>query len=437
MPQPNHQLREAREQRESPHEPGEPMSRQELADLVNAWIHEHLGRVACLTANYIGKLERGLVSWPNADYRAALRDLLGAGADRDLGFRRPRRHARGATTVTDVDRKDFLRTALGTALSVPLADLLIPTEPSTVPAVVSPADIQEIRTIAGLFSTWDHTYGGSLVREAVNAQLRQSVALLDKARCPPQLHVDLYAAVGVLGHAAGFMAFDAYAHNDARRMFRLALACAEQAGDWHLRAKVLSSMARQAIWCGDPDKGMTLVELAMVRSDRLTPAERAMLLSARARALAKLGRSQETVNTVGLADEEFTRVRPEEEAPWMRYYDAAQHSGDTGHALFDIAIHGGSSDEASRRLAAAVHDHAPVYVRSRAISGIKLATLTMSTGDPDEAAAIGERAVHDAGIVRSRRAADDLRELYRTATPYQRRDSVAKLRRGIEAAVRA
>ncbi|RCG22489.1 XRE family transcriptional regulator [Sphaerisporangium album] len=413
------------------------MSRQELADLVNAWVHERLGRVACLTANYIGKLERGLVSWPNADYRAALRDVLGACADRDLGFRRPRRHAPGAITVADVDRKDFLRAALGTALSVPLADLLASTEPPTVPAVVTPADVQEIRTIAGLFTTWDHTYGGSLVREAVNAQLRQAVALLDKARCPARLHDDLHAAVGVLGHAAGFMAFDAYAHNDARRMFRLALACAEEADDWHLRAKVLSSMARQAIWCGDPDTGMTLVELALVRSDRLTPAERAMLLSARARALAKLGRFQVTVNTVGLADEEFARVRPEEEAPWMRYYDAAQHSGDTGHALFDIALQERCSDEASRRLTAAVHGHSPVYVRSRAISGIKLATLTMATGDPDEAATIGGHAVRDAGTVRSRRAADDLRELYRMTASHQRRDSVAELRGHIKEAVRA
>lgn len=87
MPEPNHRLREAREQRESPYVPGESLSRQELADMANAWIHEHLERVTCLTANYIGKLERGLVSWPNADYRAALRAILGARTDRDLGPR--------------------------------------------------------------------------------------------------------------------------------------------------------------------------------------------------------------------------------------------------------------------------------------------------------------------------------------------------------------
>ena len=54
------------------------------------------------------------------------------------------------------------------------------------------------------------------------------------------------------------------------------------------------------------------------------------------------------------ADQEFSQVRPSEELPWMRYYDPAQHAGDTGHALFDLAIHGRFVTEACERFAAAV-----------------------------------------------------------------------------------
>src|SRR5690606_17445467 len=285
------------------------------------------------------------------------------------------------------------------------------------------------------FQGWDHDYGGGLVRNAVAAQLQYSVMLLDKSRCPRRLHADLYAAVGLLAHAAAFMAFDAYAHDDAQRMFRLALACAEESGAWHLRAKVLSSMARQSIWCGDADNGLTLCELALVRADRLTPAERAMILSARARALAKLGKVQETLETVKRADEEFARLRPDEEAPWMRYYDTAQHAGDTGHALFDLAIRGRPAADAVNRLADAVAGHTALYVRSRAISGIKLASLVMATGDPEEAASIGVRAVKNAGTVRSRRAQDDMRELHRLARPHANREQVTKLRHPIQSAI--
>lgn len=433
MAEPNAQLRQARERRESPNIAGQVLSRQELADMVNAWIYEHLNRKTCLSANYIGKMERGVLRWPNSDYRRGLRAVLGVKTDGALGFRRPH-HSPVVTTVTDMDRREFLRAAFGTADAVvaghPFAELATPTEATRVPAVIGAADIQGVRDIAGLFSTWDHTYGSGLVREAINSQLRYSVELL-AARCPQRLHTDLYSAVGFLGHVAASMAFDAYAHEDAKRMFRMALACAEEAGDWHLRAKVLSTMARQAIWCGDPDTGLTLVELALVRADRLTPAERAMLLAARARALAKLGRTQETLHTIGMADEEFSRLKTGEEWPWMRYYDAAQHAGDTGHALFDLAINGQFVSEASNRLSAAVAGHGDTYARSRAFSGIKLASLTMTTGAPEEAAVIGTRALRDAATVRSRRAADELRELHRFAAPHNRLTEVAGLRHRI------
>lgn len=436
MAEPNVLLQQARERVPSPSAPGEPASRQDLADLVNAWMLNEKNRVGTWTANYVGKLERGLVRWPNADCRAALRAILGVTQDKDLGFARPRR-ARPPVTVISVDRQTFIRTAaLGMAAALPLAEL-VPAKPANLPAQVSANDVRELKHMASAFLTWDHTYGGGLVREAVAAQLRYSVALLEQARCPPRLRSELFVAVGWLGQVAAAMAFDSYAHDDARKMFRLALTCAEEAGDWHLRAKVLSSMARQAIWCGDADNGLTLIELAMVRADRLTPAERAMLLSARARALGKLGMVPETLETIGHADDQFARIRPGEEPPWMRYYDAAQHAGDTGHALYDLAIDGRFIGEASTRLASAVAGHSAAYVRSRAISGIKLASLTMATGDPEEAAAIGARAVIDAGTVRSCRAQDDMRELSRLARPHDKRTPVAELRHRIAAAVKA
>lgn len=190
-------------------------------------------------------------------------------------------------------------------------------------------------------------------------------------------------------------------------------------------------MARQAIWCGDPDSGLTLVELALVRADRLTPTERAMLLSARARAQAKLGLTQQTVTTVGTADEEFGNARPADDPVWMRYYDDAQHAGDTGHALFDLAMNRQFVSETAARLATAVAGHTATYARARAISATKLASLTMITGDPTEAAAVGSRAVADAGTVRSRRAADDLRELDRFAAAHESVADVAELRQRI------
>jgi hypothetical protein len=155
-----------------------------------------------------------------------------------------------------------------------------------------------------------------------------------------------------------------------------------------------------------------------------------MLHTGRARALAKMGRAQETLAAVGDADQAFTSSQPSEDPPWMAYYDAAQHYGDTGHALYDLAVNG-ARVAAGQRLAAAVDGHTDAYARSRAFSGTKLAALTMITGDPREATAIGHRAIDDAGRLRSRRVADILRELRSAADAHAARPEVADLRERI------
>ncbi|WP_254126458.1 XRE family transcriptional regulator [Amycolatopsis sp. CA-230715] len=387
-------------------------------------------------ANYIGKLERGVIRWPSALYREALRGVLGAATDGALGFTNRRRTV---VKLADVDRKKFLRgvgLGVGALTLAPVAARFQGSEPTPVPSRVGSAEIGQIATAAKVFAGWDHTYGGGLAREAVQAQLHWSAGLLD-ASCHEALRGPLRSAIGYLAHTCGFMAFDAYKHADATNAFEFGLACAEEAGDWHLRAKILSSMARQAIWRGYPDDGLTSIEHALVRADRLTATERAMLYTAHARALAKMRRTREALAAVGRADEEFAHATPANDPPWMAYYDHAQHVGDTGHALFDLAVLGYRPVDAAARLADAVTGHTDAYPRSRAISQTKLATLTMATGDPAEAAVIGQAALDAAGTVRSRRAADDLRELSRYAHRHSRTPEVAALRQRIHTVLAA
>jgi hypothetical protein len=405
----NELFRQARERIPSRQTPGESLSRQEVAELINQWIFDHAHKVVELDANYIGKLERGLIHWPQRVYRDALRAVLRVDTDAQLGLYGTRKRS---ATLDPVNRQQFVRLS-GTIMALPWLDLFTPSTPTPVPAKVTRTEVDQIRSAAAVFSTWDNSHGGGLAREAVFAQLRWSAQLLH-ADCPATLQPELFAAVAQLSSVAGFMAFDAYAHDDARRVFGFGLECAEQSGNWHLRARLLNMMARQAVWCGQPDDGLTHVETALVRSDRLTATERASLHTLRARALAKLRRVQETFAAVGAADDEFSHANPAVDPPWMAFYDHAQHHGDTGHALFDLSIFG-KKTQAAQRLAYSVAHHGPAYVRSRAISRTKLGSLLMVAGDPRRAAAIGQKALDSAGSLRSRRAADDLWELHRYA----------------------
>jgi hypothetical protein len=461
--EPNERLRSARERTGSRESPGHAMSRQEMADQLNTYLFRVTGREFGIDANYVGKLERGVIRWPQKLYRDAFRTVLGVSTDREIGFFNPRRApavagnggAGGPGTSagpgSNGQSGDVGAPGGAAALSVrtgasgpsgtppdasgggllPAAAfaLLAPLEATPIPSRIGRDEIGHVRAAAVLFSRWDHSYGGGFVRDAVVAQLRWSARLL-QAGAGHRERLELHEAVGHLAHVAGFMAFDAYAFTDAERLFRFALACAEAAGTWHLRAKVLSSMARLAVWRGHAATALGLTDLALLRSDRITPTEQAMLLTARARGLARLGRTRETLRVVGAADDAFARSNPADDPPWMAYYDAAQHAGDTGHALFDLEVRGYPT-EAGRRLAAAVSGHTPAYARSRTISRIKLASLLMATDDPREAVAVGTPALEGAGRLRSRRTAEDLRELRRYAGQHANVPDVADLRRRI------
>lgn len=124
---PNDLLRRAREARVSPSGSGRPMSRQELADAASVYLPHPI------TAAYIGKLERGELRWPAKATRAALRHVLGANHDHDLGFYITRRLSRQVDDepIGQADRREGLEHrkllgGLGSAGDSVTAGLVLP-----------------------------------------------------------------------------------------------------------------------------------------------------------------------------------------------------------------------------------------------------------------------------------------------------------------------
>jgi len=428
----NDLLRAARQRTASLTSPDMGLSRQELAELVNTWAWNHHEKMLEHSANWVGQLERGKIRWPGKVSREALRAILGVPTDAALGFVNAR-SARAAVKLENVDRQQFLRASrnLGALAALGPVLALLEGEPTPIPTRVGATDIEQIRTATRAFESWSGTYGGGLAREAVMGQLRWSAGLLD-ATCPDRLRPELYSAIGDLAAVAGYLAVDVGAPEQARRVYHFGLACAEEAGDWLLRGEILSSMAKQAIWTGHPDEGLTLAEQGLVRPDRLTAAGRSRLHTDRGRALARMRRVNETLTAIGTADEHFAHFTPDNEPPFLAYYNDASHAVLTGHPLADLAILGRDPGEATDRLAAAAAGYtAADKTRARAISLTKLASLTMTTGDPLQAATIGHEALDAAGTIRSRHVTNDLRELARHAAEHQHLDEVAHLRQRI------
>lgn len=442
----NDLLRRRRESHPSPTGRGDHMTRTDLAEAVNAYVWASTGRRIALDASTIARYERGLIRWPNATYRDGLRAVLGATKDADLGFRPTRRGRPQAATAgdagptmtrlpaeapDDVNRREFLLTlgavgavGMGTSLDGIAQELeaLAPT------ATVSEADIARLRSIGGFFTSWSHVHGSEQIGLAVSSEMSRAAGLL-KLPCPTRLRPQLLAAVGQLGVATGALLFDSHQHQLSDRILAFATACAEDGGDWHLRAKSLSWRARQAVWVGDAEAGLTFAQLGLVRHDRLTATEQAMLHTAVARAQGRRGDVGATLRAIGDADDAFARADPTNDMPWMAYYDHAQHCGDTGHALAELAVHGVRVEDTTRRLATAVAEHPETYIRSRAISGFKLAALTMRTGDPDMALEVAQAAVRDSAGVRSQRLHQTAMEVAGPAQQHQhdKREEVAEV----------
>jgi hypothetical protein len=132
---------------------------QELAELVKAWIGKHHRTRVELTANYIGKIEQGVIRWPGTMCREALREILSVSDDAELGFvnARARRQAVKLEEVDTAKRQKFVHTTtLGSVslLAEPRATLPERSTPRPTPRRVGASDIAQIRDATQTFTSW-------------------------------------------------------------------------------------------------------------------------------------------------------------------------------------------------------------------------------------------------------------------------------------------
>jgi hypothetical protein len=82
----NELLRQARLRTPSPSNRTKPMSQNELAEAVTAYVQRTTGRDVALDRHIISRWERGGRRYPIAEYREALRAVLSVEGDAELGF---------------------------------------------------------------------------------------------------------------------------------------------------------------------------------------------------------------------------------------------------------------------------------------------------------------------------------------------------------------
>jgi hypothetical protein len=393
------------------------MSRAELAEAVNAWLWRSTGRRYELDGHHIAKYERGVVRYPIAAYRAALRAVLGAGTDTELGFVAPSRQRTEPTALflaggrwapesildasdettrwTLLNRRDALRSGLGAtgaAMLEPLAAGWL--EPlagwsERTGSRFSAVEVDALERAVGLFRSW-RSHGSGLSVEAVVGQLGYITDRLRGTGDHP-LAGRVFLAGAELAKIAGSMYFDAGAHTSAQRYYVVAVQLAKAAREDSFAATTLAALARQSFDVGATKDGLEIVALAQHGTRRsATPRLRAMLATRQAWGHALHGEVYAFQRAVDAAKQSFADTEPGRAEPhWLVGLDAAELAGVIGARYRDLARHQpAQAGRAVDHIGKALRLRDPARTRNRLFDMVGLARAHLITGEPERGCAL-------------------------------------------------
>lgn len=358
---PNHLLRDLRQRRPSPSGSGRSLSRQELADAVNAHLYADGHGHACIDANYVGKLERGQIRWPTAAVRAAFRVILGAPTDAALGFYivRTTATARPAAAIQpsfgaplpsteissavasgtggwpldhaiadtdEVNRRELLRvlTMAGMLIGDPSVGDLDWERIGTAIDGDRPFDAATLDQYEALNSSLWRSFGAAESKADVAPLVDRHLATLTRAlrlSHPIGVHRRLCAATADLLQLSGELAFDANRYTDAARCYSLATTASREAGAFDLWACAMTRYAYISVY----EQSFANAHEMLAAAARLAAngdsalSTRYWVQSVRAQALAGLGMFDECQRALHAAEAVHHLTGTVHNGGWLRF----------------------------------------------------------------------------------------------------------------------
>ncbi|WP_327097048.1 hypothetical protein OIE68_45525 [Nocardia vinacea] len=258
MSENNVQLRAARQAIVSP-VTGYAMSRDEVAEAANAWAHAR-GVSMDMSGNYVGRLERGTMRWPNADYRNALRAVLGAATDAALGFFPPGESAVVSTIAghiiadthhvarepkldedDDMERRQLLVGGTAAGLTV------ITHRPQRFPTRIGINAAKRLAARVDSYVNTEQRVGGGTLATAARTDLEHAEMMLQTHDIDGAALPAFVSAAGNMAVMAGWLFYDSDDQDAATACYRDALALAAEVGDDELAAHTCLNRALQTI----------------------------------------------------------------------------------------------------------------------------------------------------------------------------------------------
>lgn len=416
------------------------MSRQELADAVNAYLwNEHRVRER-LDEKDVGKLERGENRWPGKLRREAFRAILRVEADSQIGFFITRGTSKGFDVASTLPILRDAQRVVGTGGSGERRRVLLSGIAMIAAASglfggsgwaerrrVGSSDVARLNALTVLYRSMDYEYGGGSLVTDVGRFAESASALLDLSysdSLAPALHSSIAAA----RQLAGWTAFDAGRHSDAQRHLLSAEREAVAGGDLLLAARVRYCQARQLQHLRHNRDALDTLRLAR---DQLgagaTPAVSAMIHGAEAASRAALGHTDLALAVLGKARDEFDRINPDREPDWMGFYDQGEVLAQYGRVYRDLArADRRYGPRAVRWVTDAVAAFGPQNVRSTVLNEVGLCSALFLADEPEQALLVGRRLQEQTTQVSSQRVTDRIANLRRDLARHRELPAVAE-----------
>ncbi|MEV7805300.1 XRE family transcriptional regulator [Microbispora sp. NPDC088329] len=273
----------------------------------------------------------------------------------------------------------------------------------------------------------EDTLGSGPLLPVVRAQLDAITTLAQGA--PGPLADRVIAMLGQYAQLIAWMCQDSGDHAAALAWYDRSHGWALEAGDAALAATTLNMRAHLAWGIGDPLRCVRLAEAARWHDGRTTLGVQGMAAQMAARGHAEMGEAGAARRLLGEAEELIRAAceRPENEPPWMYFYDDGWFDMQRGMAELVL----GDGPRAVRFLDRGLATLPEAYRRDRAWFGTCLARAHALAGDVEAAEDLAVAAVPDAVAV-NRYAVQDLRKLSGALRPIHRQSG-----QSIEDALRA
>lgn len=423
----------------SPSGSGFPMSRQELAEQVNAHLSKTYKLDLHLDENGIGKLERGENRWPREKRREAFRAVLHAATDAELGFyiqRKSRRHpadtlpepcaasSDGAVIVKVVvaGREHVLRLSRRGLFEAVTGSLVAPLLGGDVEerGPVDPGIVDHFATLRAVLVESDNRLGPATVLPTVRHQLGL-IAQYRRKATDDALRDQLLSTEARWAEFAGSLCDDLGEGTEGSWWLGQAMSLAIESKDADFSTYVLARSAQRAAGGADQDRVLGLAQAAtrLGASHRQVEAF-AVLQHAHGHALAgqthefetAIGQAQILVDGLAAVDGTLgsfctpAYVTAEEGEGWLRLRQP---------------------EKAATRFGQALDRWPTLHQRDRGLYLSRAAVAQLAGHHHDEAATTALEALKVADTTRSMRIRHQVMTVGRQLTPFEHRPAAAAL----------